>query len=786
MNNIGPFLHSKILELEELQRSNSDEYAEKASESIRILINYEGENASILAVGIEATYVSPQLIAGSVALVKVKTLADLPNVTLVELSKQHKLELDKSIPAIRANEVRTVNAGTHTWTGETGNGVVVGIIDSGINFEHKSFRKPNGDTRILAIWDLTLTPNSGESSPGNFNLVDGTAVTPAGVEYDSDAINDALEESDPLDHIRHRDATSGDGQHGTHVAGIAAGNGLQDDSCSDVYKYVGVAPEAEIIMVKTNNFDDTEVIQGIAYIMSKAASKPFVINMSFGSALGPHDGSEQLTLEIDRLISSGAGRVVVKSAGNEGNDEQHIEGTIAGSGTGTFSFFVGAESRKKIYLDLWYPAAGNLSITVTPNGETAKGPVTRGNSQTYNLSNGSNLIVGSYTGANNGVPGNNDNRILLTLDPNGNTNLGDNWSVSLKNEGASEVKYHCWLSGFAVINNATDSYTITSPGDGNQIITAGSFNSRSKKGSTLGGLSDFSSRGPTRDERHKPDITAPGAVIWSTKGTLPGCCDKFWCWCCNIYHDSKQGTSMAAPHVTGAIALILEKNPTLTSAQILTFLQNSAKKDDQTGDPPNPDHWGAGKLDIKAAMDLVPVSRGNLGPMDRNLNPLPSENLEDDSESPATDGDLQTGSDPMVTSDHLKELYQKLSMTNLGQKFSSLGETHADEIWTLVNHNKRVAVSWHRNGGKVVMQQAMNAIAFPDRPIPEVIADIPTDLRLRKIANTFYEYGSLELRRDIENYAGYLFPLIGLSIHEGIEKLEEMEKQTYSFEPLNN
>lgn len=758
--------------------------AAPSDEDIIVFVRYNGDHIPLETLGLVISYQDESVIGGKIALSQVEGLARHPNVVYIEKSEDVEFELNVSIPEVRANLVRTVNTNTNVWTGLTGDGVIIGILDSGVNYEHRSLRKPNGNTRIKWIWDKTLTAGTGESAPGAFPNV----ASPSGVEYSESDINNALGQEKPLDHVRHTDAWAGSSpvsRHGTHVIGIAAGNGLQDDRCTDPYKYVGVAPEADIIVVKIATALD--IIEGLRYILHKAGSTPAVINHSgYVGHIGPHDGTTSFETTLDGILNGLVGKIYVKSSGNNADNKWHAKKTVQGNSTLELAFHVQAEDKETHIIDIWYPNAGRLNVSVKPEGDTYKGPVNAGaGNQNFSIYDGTGLSINSAL--NN--PLNNDNQVLITLNPNGSgrQNRSGEWKIKLENTTADPVTVHCWMEGnkrspYFDKDDADVFFTLSNPANAHNLITVGSYAVRGLF--VKDELSDFSSRGPTRDSRSKPDITAPGETIVSSRGTQPGCCDKFWCWCCNIYHDSKEGTSMSAPHVTGTIALMLEKNDSLTLADVRNHLKNAARTDSETGDSPNANEWGAGKLDVKGTVDLVPESGGGGGGGGGGRS-LDGPNAFVDAVPPSSDENNDQYRDVYPSRDQLGVLYEKLLQIPLGQKISSLGEQHADEIWNLVNHNKRVAVTWHRNGGKVAVQKAMNALAFPDRPIPAEIDSISTKERLEKIASAFYKYGSSRLKQDILEYAGYLFPLIGLSIHEGLDKLAAIGNRKYQFEPIN-
>ena len=213
------------------------------------------------------------------------------------------MSLDESVPDARAD-----NLWPKTTSGNdlTGSGVVFGIVDSGIDWTHADFISDDSSTRILYIWDQTLTPEGNEHHPED-PVNPGQDLFTYGVEYDSTDIQAELDDGPPYhdlpDPVRHKDMYG----HGTHVTGIAAGDGTASSG-----SYVGVAPDVEIIVVGNSmgvadesGFDlwESQVIDGLGYLQTKsmAEGKPIVINLSLGSHFRSHDGNDPLSLCIEQL-----------------------------------------------------------------------------------------------------------------------------------------------------------------------------------------------------------------------------------------------------------------------------------------------------------------------------------------------------------------------------------------------------------------------------------------------------------------------------------------------------
>jgi subtilisin family serine protease len=576
-----------LTELEPLGRFGL-EMAEVPSPRVKLLVQYTGALADLEAQGFEARTVAGDVATGTAELRDLDGIAGLANVVRIESSRPMASELDDSLAEIRADVVHTGPPG------HQGTGVIVGIIDTGLDLMHQSFRRPDGTSRILAIWDQWLAPVGSESSPPGYAY---------GVEYTKSDIDASIAAGGPPTGVRHVDGDDFVG-HGTHVAGIAAGDGSVAGNGRPAFTYVGVAPEADIIMVFNRAGtealgDSANTLDGINYIFNKAAAlnKPAVINLSQGDNLGPHDGTSLLERGIDNLLG-GQGRAMVKSAGNEGDRDRHASGTVGAGGVERVQFVVPSNDADPDTIDIWYAGSDRFGITVTtPTGGTSA-TVDPGNTANISLPNGNRAFIDSVLDD----PNNHDNRIYIQLSRGSSPAIQPGtWSFSLVGDTVVEGRFHAWIERGAVAPefigpHRDSSMTISVPGTSREVITAGSYTT---KGAGVGSIASSSSRGPTRDGRTVPTVAAPGRWVMSARarGIMNGS---------DQYH-LLSGTSMAAPHVTGTIALLLQRDPDLTQAQIRDRLTGTARSDSFTGVVPN-NTWGHGKLDAKAAFDGVPAA----------------------------------------------------------------------------------------------------------------------------------------------------------------------------------
>ena len=497
-------------------------------------------------------------------------------------------------------------------TAYDGTGVIILVVDTGIDYTHLDFRDPDTPTtsRILYIWDQTGT--TGSSTPQDR---DGTnfAGLNYGIEYTKTQIENEIDGS-PAGIVLQVD-TNG---HGTEVTGAAAGNGA---SLSNK-KYTGMAPKADIVVVKagSSSFTDTNVKNALTYAqkISSTEGKPVVVNLSLGSQSNAHDGTSTLDAAVNSFTSSGNGRVAVVAAGNAGNELIHKTGTIGTSSTASIVVNVpsytpnGGTGDDAFFMEVWLSHGGNATFTmVTPGSQgvvrtagmnpggaaaATSGAVQMNNIIDSDHSNGdrmSEIVVFDYTSVD--------------------VQEG-NWTLQITNNSDTTFTYHAWMyqsTMSATLTGGDHNSTITSPGSASSAITVGAYTARWRWKSTAGyanfgstNLSDdhsyFSSYGPNREGgSQKPDIMTPGQGVITTTSTsyTPNSAYEI---VADKYH-LEQGTSVAAGTIAGAAALLLDYNTSLTAAQVKSYITGSADSDSYTGSVPN-DEWGYGKLNIMESM----------------------------------------------------------------------------------------------------------------------------------------------------------------------------------------
>ena len=480
----------------------AEDAAPNSTPDLIVLVKFEGSVEALAGAGLRIRSVSGDVATGVIDPRALAALGGLDEVVAVESSRPLVEELDLSLIEVRADEVHVGPPGRR------GAGTIVGIIDSGIDFTHPAFLKPDGTTRILAIWDQSLTARAGESAPAGFGY---------GVEYGQADIDAALAAGDPFAVVRHKDSP-GASFHGTHVAGIAAGDGSAAGGGASAGTFIGVAPEADIVVVRNiyrGEFaTSAETLDAANYVFAKAADagKPVVINQSQGDNLGAHDGTSLLEQGLDNLLG-GAGRAYVKSAGNAADDRIHAEGTVLPGAPTDLRFSVPATDDDPDVFDIWYPGADAFSVRLRdPDGATTAS-VAPGGLDTTDMPNGNRVRIDHR--AND--PRNGDKRIFVIVEPGTAARVrAGNWSIELTGTSVVAGTFHAWIQrGRAgrvarfLAPHESARATISTPGTAREVISVGSYVTR---GAGVGSLSSFSSRGPTRDGRASPYAFGAGSV----------------------------------------------------------------------------------------------------------------------------------------------------------------------------------------------------------------------------------------------------------------------------------
>lgn len=446
----------------------------------------------------------------------------------------------------------------------TGEGILVGFLDTGIDYTHNAFKDADGNTRIEYIYDLEN-----------------------GIIYDKNKINEALKAEDPFSIVPEIDLSG----HGTHVAGIACAGGKIN------YDNYGVAYKSSIAMVKITGENSlraalsTQLMRGLKFLMDKSneINKPLVVNISLSTNDGSHNGSSLLEKYIQTFTQLQKA-VIVVAAGNEGNSAHHVGGKMKKEED--LDLNIGA-GEKSIKLDFYKPVLVDVSVEVISPTGISTGPMELSESYKERFVGREKIIVYS-TGPK---PFDIQGQTTISILPLGDAITSGGWRIIVRKLNNYEGYFDIWLPISEGLNEKTrflqpDVYnTLGIPATVEGVISVGSYNFLNNN------LSAFSGRGVIRPEwLIKPDLVAPGENILSTVEEQG--------------FDTKSGTSMAAPQVAGICALLFEwgiiknNDPFLYGERIKYYLIKGAKRTLFGEAYPNPD-LGYGFVCLDKTMELL-------------------------------------------------------------------------------------------------------------------------------------------------------------------------------------
>ena len=594
-------------------------------------INYNGARQSILAplsliittqpntsaqvtemltqAGQHATTISNTVVTARVTPEWLTTLSNDTRIVRLTASKRLRPFLQK---ARQVTGVDRVHAGDNLDTPFTGKGIVIGVIDQSFEFKHMGFLDENGKSRIKMLWDRSKD-------------IEKDIQSKAAPVYNVDALTKTHETYDP-----------GSG-HGTHVTNIAAGSKHADNP------FYGVAPKADIVVIPSS-FENTEIIEDIRAVKAYASRehKPWVVNLSLGSVIGPHDGSTDYDQAIDRMAQDKGG-IVVGAMGNEGDQYFHAFSSFQpGETKQVFIHYEkdqdgNATEDDLTHIDFWGISEVNAEqFTVTPI-------------LAVKSSNAEQLKVKKY-GADFWKKYLDDGKVWSEISPKNNRenhfvgvkmnklleDLGSRYKkiifgveITAKSTNTADATLHGWIyseePNYArFVKAKTDSkFESIKPdnlyivGEGGasipSAIAVGSFTTTvTDQHEKEGAHSTFSSNGPWLNPNYpKPAVLAPGASIMSALNKYAPGFDKNNAAYSNrfnnkVYHYGyMEGTSMATPFVAGSIALWLEANPQLSYTDVLDILkETSTKHADMEGEAWTPT-YGYGLINVYEGLKLA-------------------------------------------------------------------------------------------------------------------------------------------------------------------------------------
>lgn len=566
-------MNQKLEDLLQLALQTSEETRERTEDlnvgfnasdrTWELIVKYHGSLDALKALNVKVEY----LIAGYAILTVpeqlVEAMAELEEIEYVEKPKRYFYQVTNPVADSCIVQV------TGRDLALSGEGVLLAVLDSGIDYRLPEFRRRDGSTRIRFLWDQTLKNQTGEEGE-NTDLRMPPEGFQQGVEFSKEQINAALQAASPQQQFQLL-PTVDTGGHGTAVAGIAAG--YSADAGTGMESYRGVAVGAEFLIVKLGTPDafsfprTTEIMRGVTWALNRALElqMPLVINLSFGNSYGAHDGSSLIERFLDNAAEIGR-TVICVGSGNEGANGGHLAGSLERTG-GTAGMLTGrqpasffqpaqvelavAEYERSLNVQLWKNYSDVYRIYLrSPGGEEAQLPETiNGGKYTLRLEQTEILV---YMGEP--TPYAAPQEIYFDMIPSGRPYINSGvWSFRLEPLEVVTGNYYFYLPSAAVRSESTGFYrstpdvTLTIPSTASKVVTVGAYDS------AYDAYADFSGRGYADPERTigvvtagfaKPDIVAPGVGVLAP----------------DIYggYTPVTGTSFATPIVSGSAALLME------------------------------------------------------------------------------------------------------------------------------------------------------------------------------------------------------------------------------------
>jgi subtilisin family serine protease len=548
----------------------------------------------------------------------------------------------------------------------SGQGVVIGIVDAGIDAAHPDLRNADGTTRIA--WWIDFASNPAGLHPeleAEFGCAPQSGLrcqVLSGADLDQ-RLNNSVRGDEPGDPLG----------HGTHVASIAAGNGRAREDGA----YAGIAPEATLIVARVtgeSGIREDDVVLASKFVFDRAAELglPAVVNLSLGSDFGAHDGSSQLAQLLSALVGPDQpGRAIVVAAGNSGqllsgvtNDPAaepagiHTEVEVTPQAPVRVPLLTARpldgrmQTSASVFLWLNLFPASELSVLLELPDGTRSEPVSAGQLQTVTSAGVTAAIIHGLADAGvqaelePSLPGLELGQLLPSPDAaviliDGSWRAGSSFSIELAGRGRAEL----WAQAEgdlapeanpigAVFAHASAQQTVTIPASDPGLIAVGASinrldwldyrgqparyqDARLEPAPALGAAAFFSSAGPNRLGDIKPDLLAPGGFVIAAlasaadprsggQGVFSGLCSPLGCQVVSSAYAVTAGTSMAAPMVSGAIALLLQRSPRLSQPELRALLQAGSDALDPAPEPGSRE--GGGVLNIARSFQALASS----------------------------------------------------------------------------------------------------------------------------------------------------------------------------------
>ena len=480
-----------------------------------------------------------------------------------------------------------------------GQGVLIGFLDTGIDYLREDFKASGGRTRIAAVWDQTIQSVNYEEDTGEaagteqYDREQVQGMVQYGTVYTREDINAALaaerEGQNPYDIVPSRDENG----HGTFLAGVAA--------ASETADYIGAAPEAEILMVKlkpakkylrdfyllperVEAYSETDMMMGVRFLQQYAIreKKPLVICVGLGTASGSRTGALPF-VDLLNTLARQVNTVVVTCTGNEANNRTHTSGlAVSDTEPSEIEITVGADERGFV-MEIWAESLDILSVAITsPSGERiSRIPARIDTGGVYNF-----LLERSQVAVNyRVVESASGYEVIFMRFINPAQGI---WKIHVYSLTNIVGRYNAWLplkqflSGDTYFLNSNPSTTLTEPGAAERVISVGAYNHITDASYVASG------RGYTATGLIKPDFVAPGVDVYGVRA--------------GGGYTTRTGTSVAAAHAAGAAALLLTWGvtngnlPYMGTNEVKSVLIRGAKRENNTVYPNN--IYGYGKMDV--------------------------------------------------------------------------------------------------------------------------------------------------------------------------------------------
>lgn len=542
-----------------------------------VIVKYTSKNIKKIAEDLEAglEILSERFAILTIEEEKIYLLSQYKEIEYIEKPKR----LINSINTVRRYSLDNLQ---RDFSNElSGEGILIGIIDSGIDYGSLDFVNEDGTTRIISIWDQSVV--EGEP-PKGFDK---------GTEWNREEINGALQNLDgngELSVIHHMDTLG----HGTCIAEIAAGNGKSNGG-----NYSGVAPNAELIVVKLGSRGGegfsrtTEFMRAMRYIVDKAKKlkRPIVINGSYGTNEGSHDGNSLFESFIDEILDEWKITMVV-AAGNEGNAGHHFGGKIEKGEEKEIELEVGKEERV-ITLEVWKNFYDVLYFElISPDGYTTGRMKTDEDLYKVDLNN-----LECYVCFNEPNQHDKSQQGYILILPKKDIIEEGIWKIRIQGESVVDGNLDIWLPMTEIVGVETKflkseiNGTVKVPGTASKVITVGSYDPKTDS------VCDFSGKGNLKNENSiKPELVAPYKNIIKP-------IDK-------VDNSSLIGTGISAAYVTGAAALLMEwgivneNDSDMYGEKVKAYLTKGAMRKNRNIEFPNRT-WGFGSLWIENSIAIA-------------------------------------------------------------------------------------------------------------------------------------------------------------------------------------